>query len=196
MQAPLADREPVEHVIHGDRRVDHYAWMKNKKDPRVKAYLEAENAYADAEMRGTEAFQEKLYQEMLGRIQQTDLSVPYKLRGYEYYTRTEEGKQYPIYCRKKVTSDQRSPYEHQDAGQKNALEDQLLAQLRAELKQGFGAEFATPDQAPHTEKETEASPAAVTAPGPQEGEELLLDLNELACGPYLHGLGHFRSERR
>ncbi len=191
MQAPLADREPVEHVIHGDRRVDHYAWMKNKKDPRVKAYLEAENAYADAEMRGTEAFQEKLYQEMLGRIQQTDLSVPYKLRGYEYYTRTEEGKQYPIYGRKKVTSDQRSPYEHQDAGQKNALEDQLLAQLRAELKQGFGAEFATPDQAPHTEKETEASPAAVTAPGPQEGEELLLDLNELAEGHTYMGLGIF-----
>ena len=48
MQAPLAEREPVEHVIHGDRRVDHYAWMKNRKDPRVKAYLEAENAYADA----------------------------------------------------------------------------------------------------------------------------------------------------
>ena len=76
MQAPLAEREPVEHVIHGDRRVDHYAWMREKKDPRVKAYLEAENAYADAEMKSTEVFQEKLYQEMLGRIQQTDLSVP------------------------------------------------------------------------------------------------------------------------
>jgi hypothetical protein len=81
IQSPLAEREPVEHVIHGDRRVDHYAWMKNKKDPRVKAYLEAENAYTDAAMRGTEALQEKLYQEMLGRIQQTDLSVPYQLRG-------------------------------------------------------------------------------------------------------------------
>ena len=98
--APLAVREPVEHVIHGDRRMDHYAWMKNRKDPRVVAYLEAENAYADAEMKATEGFQEKLYQEMLGRILQTDLSVPYLLRGYEYYTRTEEGKQYPIYCRR------------------------------------------------------------------------------------------------
>ena len=105
MQAPLADREPVEHVIHGDRRVDHYAWMKHKKDPRVRAYLEAENAYADAGMKGTEEFQEKLYQEMLGRIQQTDLSVPYRLRGYEYYARTEEGKQYPIYCRKRVAEE-------------------------------------------------------------------------------------------
>ena len=191
MQTPLADREPVEHVIHGDRRVDHYAWMKNKKDPRVKTYLEAENAYADAEMRGSEAFQEKLYQEMLGRIQQTDLSVPYKLRGYEYYTRTEEGKQYPIYCRKKVTSDQRLAYENQDAGQKDAMEDQLLAQLRAELKQGFGAAFATPDRSPHNEKDVAASPAPVTASGPQEGEELLLDLNELAAGHTYMGLGIF-----
>ena len=72
LEAPVAAREPVEHVIHGDRRADHYAWLKNRKDPRVKEYLEAENAYADALMRSTEGFQEKLYQEMLGRIQQTD----------------------------------------------------------------------------------------------------------------------------
>jgi oligopeptidase B len=103
VQPPLAMREPVEHVIHGDRRVDHYAWMKEKNDPRVKKYLEAENAFTDALMRSTEGLQEKLYQEMLGRIQQTDLSVPYLLRGYSYYTRTEEGKQYAIYCRKKAT---------------------------------------------------------------------------------------------
>jgi len=101
-EAPLALRHPVEHVIHGDRRVDHYAWMREKSDPRVKEYLEAENAYTDELLRPTEGMQEKLYQEMLGRIQQTDLSVPYLLRGYEYYTRTEEGKQYPIYCRKRM----------------------------------------------------------------------------------------------
>ena len=101
LEAPTAAREPVEHVIHGDRRVDHYAWLKNRNDPRVKKYLEAENAYVEAMMRSTEGFQEKLYREMLRRIQQTDLSVPYRLRGYLYYTRTEEGKQYPIYCRRK-----------------------------------------------------------------------------------------------
>jgi oligopeptidase B len=100
VQPPLAEREPVEHVIHGDRRVDHYAWLRNKDDARVLAYLREENAYTEAYLKGTEGFQEKLYQEMLGRIQQTDLSVPYRLRGYSYYTRTEEGKQYPIHCRR------------------------------------------------------------------------------------------------
>jgi len=100
LQPPLAQREPIEHVIHNDRRVDHYAWLRNKQDSRVTAYLQAENDYAGAYLKATEAFQEKLYQEMLGRILQTDLSVPYTLRGYEYYTRTIEGQQYSIYCRK------------------------------------------------------------------------------------------------
>ena len=107
VQPPLARREPVEHVVHGDRRVDHYAWMREKQDPQVKEYLEAENVYADVVMRTTEGLQEKLYKEMLSRIQQTDLSVPYRLRGYSYYTRTEEGKQYPIYCRKKANAEER-----------------------------------------------------------------------------------------
>jgi oligopeptidase B len=97
---PLARREPVETVLHGDRRVDHYAWLRQKDNPEVIAYLEAENAYADAMLRPTEAFQETLYQEMLGRILQTDLSVPYRLRGYLYFTCTEQGKQYPIHCRR------------------------------------------------------------------------------------------------
>jgi oligopeptidase B len=100
-QPPVARREPVEHVLHGDRRVDHYAWLRQKENPEVIAYLEAENAYADAVLRSTEGFQEKLYQEMLGRIQQTDLTVPYRLRGYLYFTRTEEGKQYPLHFRQR-----------------------------------------------------------------------------------------------
>src|SRR5467141_5069581 len=99
-QPPVARREPVEHVLHGDRRVDHYAWLRHKETPEVIAYLEAENAYTDALLKPTEPFQEKLYQEMLGRIQQTDLSVPYRLRGYHYFTRTEEGKQYAFHCRR------------------------------------------------------------------------------------------------
>jgi oligopeptidase B len=98
---PLARREPTEHILHGDRRVDHYAWLRQKDTPEVTAYLEAENAFTDAVLKPTEPFQEKLYQEMLARIQQTDLTVPYQLRGYLYFSRTEEGKQYPIYSRRK-----------------------------------------------------------------------------------------------
>ena len=98
---PVARREPVEHVLHGDRRFDHYAWLRHKENAEVIAYLNAENAYTDAILKPTEKFQEKLYQEMLGRILQTDLSVPYKLRGYLYFTRTEEGKQYAFHCRRR-----------------------------------------------------------------------------------------------
>jgi oligopeptidase B len=187
IQSPLAEREPVEHVIHGDRRVDHYAWMKNKKDPRVKAYLEAENAYTDAAMRGTEALQEKLYQEMLGRIQQTDLSVPYQLRGYEYYTRTEEGKQYPVYCRKKASNGSRSAIGNQEKTSVSQMaEDKLLEELRAELRAGFGS--AT------TQKFAASGVGLESKPTPSEEpieEEVLLDLNELATGHTYMGLGIF-----
>jgi oligopeptidase B len=98
---PVARREPAEHVLHGDRRVDHYDWLRHKESPAVLAYLEAENAYTDIVLKPTESLQEKLYQEMLGRIQQTDLSVPYRLRGYLYFNKTEEGKQYPYHYRRR-----------------------------------------------------------------------------------------------
>src|SRR6266478_9595299 len=101
---PVARREPVEHVLHGDRRVDHYAWLRHKENPEVIAYLKAENAYTDATLKPTETFQEKLYQEMLGRIQQTDFTVPYTLRGYQYFTKTFEGLQYPLYFRQPGTA--------------------------------------------------------------------------------------------
>src|SRR5213595_3483876 len=105
LKPPVARREPVEHVLHGDRRVDHYDWLRHKESPEVLAYLEAENAFTDAVLKPTEAFQKKLYQEMLGRIQQTDLTVPYRLRGYLYFTRTEEGKQYPYHYRRQDGED-------------------------------------------------------------------------------------------
>src|ERR1700722_7664304 len=100
LSPPLARREPVETVLHGDRRVDHCAWLRQKDNPEVIAHLEAENAYTDSILQPTETFQEALYQEMLRRILQTDLSVPYRLRGYLYFTCTEEGKQYPVHCRR------------------------------------------------------------------------------------------------
>jgi oligopeptidase B len=97
---PVAPRIPKVDIVHGDRRVDHYFWLREKARKEVTDYLEAENAYTEAALRPTLAFQDALYREMLGRIKETDLSVPYPDRGYFYYSRTEEGKQYPILCRK------------------------------------------------------------------------------------------------
>jgi oligopeptidase B len=97
---PVAKKVPKIEVLHGDKRQDDYAWLREKSDPEVVAYLNAENAYTDAVMKGTEAFQEALYAEMLGRIKEDDSSVPYRRGRYFYYARTEKGKQYPIHCRK------------------------------------------------------------------------------------------------
>ena len=86
-------------TVHGDTRIDNYFWLRDRQDPGTIAYLEAENAYTKEKLCHTEALQAALYAEMLGRIQQTDLSVPVKRDDYFYYTRTEEGKQYAIHCR-------------------------------------------------------------------------------------------------
>jgi oligopeptidase B len=96
----------VPHVIelHGERLVDNYFWMREKDSKDVLDFLNGENAYADAVMKSTDALQDELYKQMLGRIKQTDLSVPRLEGGFLYYNRTEEGKQYPIYCRKKGES--------------------------------------------------------------------------------------------
>jgi len=103
LQPPAADPRPVEHRLHGDLRIDDYAWLREKNNPKVIQHLEAENAYTKAVLQPTEAFQEKLYHEMLSRIQQTDLTVPYQLRGYSYFTKTLEGKQYPLHYRQPGT---------------------------------------------------------------------------------------------
>jgi oligopeptidase B len=97
---PVAKRLPKQDVYHGDRRLDDYFWLRDKGDPDVAAYLEAENAYADAVMAPTETLQEALYKEMLSHIKETDLSVPYREGDYLYYSRTEQGKQYATFCRK------------------------------------------------------------------------------------------------
>jgi oligopeptidase B len=98
---PIAKVVPVSTTLFGDTRTDPYAWLRDRNDPDTIKYLEAENAYTKAMMKSTDELQSKLYAEMLGRIKQTDLSVPVKREQYFYYTRTEEGKQYAIYCRKK-----------------------------------------------------------------------------------------------
>jgi oligopeptidase B len=111
MQPPDAEKIPNELISHGDVRLDNYYWMKlsdeqkNASEPdeqtqKVISYLESENEYLSASMVHTEGLQKTLYNEIVGRIKQTDESVPYFKNGYWYYTRYEEGKEYPIYCRK------------------------------------------------------------------------------------------------
>lgn len=105
IKPPIAERIEKELTIHDHTRVDYYYWLNERDNPKVKEYLEAENRYKEAVLKHTEALQEKLYKEIVGRIKQTDMSVPYRERGYHYYTRYEEGKEYPIYCRKKGSLD-------------------------------------------------------------------------------------------
>jgi oligopeptidase B len=104
-QPPVARRVAHETRIHGLTLVDDYFWLRQKEDPEVTAYLEAENAYTEAVMEPLKELQEQLYEEMLGRIKQTDLSVPSRLGNFWYYSRTEEGKQYPYMCRRAGSMD-------------------------------------------------------------------------------------------
>ncbi len=104
-QPPRPAKKPYKMEIHGHIRVDDYYWMNERDSKEVIDYLNAENAYTDAVLKHTKEFQESLFNEMVGRIKQTDLSVPYRLRGYYYYSRYDEGKEYPIYCRKKGSMD-------------------------------------------------------------------------------------------
>jgi len=97
---PVAKVVPHQLEMHGHVRTDNYYWLRERENPEVIAYLEAENAYTEAMMAHTEGLQEALFEEIVGRIKQTDLSVPYFRHGYYYYTRMEEGKEYPIYARK------------------------------------------------------------------------------------------------
>ena len=98
---PLAPQRP--HVLEadGDRRVDPYYWLRDKQNPEVIGYLEAENAYADAVMSGAADLQDVLYREVVGRVQETDYSAPVFFKGWWSYTRTVEGLDYEIYCRRR-----------------------------------------------------------------------------------------------
>lgn len=103
MQPPSAAVKPFKLDKHGVSRVDNYFWLRERKDPEVVAYLEAENKYLQSTLAHTEDLQKRLFAEFKTRIKQTDTSVPYRRDGYWYYSRTEAGKNYPIYCRKKET---------------------------------------------------------------------------------------------
>lgn len=102
-EPPVAKVVPKKIEVNGDTRIDNYFWLRDdaRKDPEVLKYLEAENAYTESVLKGTEGLQKKLYDELIGRIKQTDENVPVRRGEYFYYMRTVEGKQYPINCRKK-----------------------------------------------------------------------------------------------
>jgi oligopeptidase B len=102
---PIADKVPKQLTKHGHIRVDNYYWMNERENPKVLDHLNAENAYTQKRLKHTKKLQQKLYDEMVGRIKQDENTVPYLLNGYYYYTRYEEGKEYPIYCRKKGNLD-------------------------------------------------------------------------------------------
>jgi oligopeptidase B len=131
---PVARLMPRAHTIHGETRLDNYAWLRDRSDPAVIAYLEAENSYTATIMRPTEALQERLYQEMRGRIKETDLSVPELVDHYFYYTRTEAGHQYPILCRR---------HESLEASEEILLDQNLLASEHTYFR--VGATEVSPD---------------------------------------------------
>jgi oligopeptidase B len=102
---PVARIEHKETSLHGTVLTDDYAWLRDKQAAEVTAYLEAENAYAAAVMRPLDGLREELYGEMLSHVKQTDVSVPYRDGDWWYQTRTEEGKQYAIHCRRRGNED-------------------------------------------------------------------------------------------
>lgn len=103
---PAAEQRPFTVTApHGATRVDEYYWLRERENPQVTSYLEAENAYTQAVMAPTEQLQERIFEEIRGRIKETDMSVPYRLRNYWYYTRYEEGKSHPIHARKRGSLD-------------------------------------------------------------------------------------------
>lgn len=120
LRPPVAPREPSVTTIHGVRRIDPYAWLRNRNDPRVKAYLQAENAYAEAVMWPTEALQQDLYRRMLARIRETDASAPVRHGPFLYYTRTERGLDYRIHCRRPLEPGK----PESDAGEEQILFDE------------------------------------------------------------------------
>src|SRR6266571_530175 len=97
---PIAPRRPTLLRAHGDERIDDWYWLRNRDDPVVRAYLEAENAYTAAAMAHTVELQQQLFEEIKSRVQETDASAPVRKGPYEYFSRTIEGRQYGIQCRR------------------------------------------------------------------------------------------------
>src|SRR5205809_246615 len=97
---PVAPRRPTVLAAHGDERIDDWYWLRDRDDPQVRAYLDAENAYTREVMARTEPLQRQLFEEIKSRVQETDESAPVRKGPYEYFSRTIEGRQYGIQCRR------------------------------------------------------------------------------------------------
>ena len=155
---PHAKKRPHPISFQGRTWDDPYFWLREREKPEVLEYLQAENAYTETVMKDTAALQEKLYQEMLARIQETDLTVPVRRADYFYYTRTEKGKQYSIYCRRVILRPQaeesreifRSAQQSFRIAQDDAGEEEILLDQN-ELARGheyfrLGVFRVSPDQ--------------------------------------------------
>jgi oligopeptidase B len=105
LRPPMTEKKTKTTKIHDYTTTDNYFWLREKSNPEVITHLEAENAYTETVMKPTASLQDKLYKEMVGHIKETDVTVPYRWGNYFYYSRTEQGKQYPINCRKKGSLD-------------------------------------------------------------------------------------------
>src|SRR5215467_9833066 len=129
--APVAKRVPTTRTHHGFTVTDDYAWLADKKDPDTVAYLTAENEYAESRTAHLAGLRETLFQEIKTRTQETDLSVPTRKGGYWYYTRTVEGKQYGIHCRRAVAPNETAPPSTSDGsplpGEEILLDENLEA---------------------------------------------------------------------
>jgi oligopeptidase B len=136
---PVAKTQEHRSLWHGEWVNDPWFWLREKTNPEVIGYLESENAYTEASTVEARAFGAALYKEMLGRIQQTDLTVPVRRGGYDYYSRTEEGRQYALHCRRKASPDGAADPK---AAEEVLLDLNLLAQGQSFLELGG---FATSD---------------------------------------------------
>lgn len=129
---PVAKQVPTERTHHGDTVVDEYAWLAAKDDPEMIAHLRAENAYTEARTAHLEELRGTLFEETRRRTQETDLSVPTRKGGYWYYTRTVEGQQYGVHCRRAVRDGETEPPVSADGapldGEEVLLDGNLLAE--------------------------------------------------------------------
>jgi len=132
---PTAPKRPYQITQHGETRVDNYYWLRDREDPEVIKYLRAESDYLEEVMDHTKPLQEMLFAEMKGRIKESDSTVPDKRGDYFYYTRTEEGKQYPIFCRK---------YQSLENAEEILLDQNLLAEGKSFCS--VGAFIVSPDR--------------------------------------------------